>query len=137
MKYICSILGGGSHQPVKLRILPTSVSRTPNKTFFGAVQIGIPSCPLAKNAHGKFPLHAKVFPQSQRSKVAVVATGDKCLGRFMGINGQILEFPSPAGYMLSSFGFSLLVWSIHSIDSSKMIGNLHVVLNLYRLFLKP
>ena len=55
----------------------------------------------------------------------------------MGINGQILEFPSPAGYMLSSFGFSLLVWSIHSIDSSKMIRNLHVVLNLYWLFLKP
>ena len=46
-------------------------------------------------------------------------------------------FSSPAGYMLWSFGFSLLLWSVHSIDSSKLPGNFPEALIFNWLFLKP
>ena len=53
------------------------------------------------------------------------------LGRFLGI---ILVFASPASYMLISSSFFNWV-EVYSLDSSKMMGNFHVVFNFNRLFL--
>ena len=49
---------------------------------------------------------------------------------------NILAFPSPTSHMLWSFGFSLLIWDIYSINACEMMCIFPQFLNLNRLFFK-